>query len=117
MGEPAGTELVVLEGTNNPLHAGDGGIEIREAGENESNSVASVHGTAGVADRGNARRQPARGAPRRATVSRYARNAEKYKALLSKVAKKSSARAKLMSVQGVLFAFTFMMSTFETSNR
>ena len=41
---------------------------------------------------------------------------EKYEALLSKVTKRSK-RAKLMSVQGVLFGFTFMMSTFETSNR
>ena len=29
----------------------------------------------------------------------------------------SDGSAKLMSVQGVLFGFTFMMSTFETSNR
>ena len=42
--------------------------------------------------------------------------AKEYEALLSKVTK-SSKRAKLMSVQGVLFGFTFMMSTFETSNR
>ena len=42
--------------------------------------------------------------------------AEEYKALLSEVMN-SSKRAKLISVQGVLFGFTFMMSTFETSNR
>ena len=47
---------------------------------------------------------------------KYRQRAEEYEALLSKVTK-SSKRAKLMSVQGVLFGFTFMMSTFETSNR
>jgi hypothetical protein len=47
---------------------------------------------------------------------RYGQMVEKYEALLSKVTKRSK-RAKLMSVQGVLFGFTFMMSTFETSNR
>jgi len=41
---------------------------------------------------------------------------KKYAALLTAVTG-SSERAKLVSVQGVLFAFTFMMSTFETSNR
>ena len=41
---------------------------------------------------------------------------KKYAALLTAVTG-SSKRAKLMSAQGVLFAFTFMMSTFETSNR
>ena len=44
-------------------------------------------------------------------------NAEKYKALLSKRTNKVEKRAMLMSVQGVIFGFTFMMSTFETSNR
>ena len=50
-------------------------------------------------------------------MAMYVRNADKYKALLSKVTKRSSKQAMLMSVQGVVFAFTFMMSTFETSNR
>jgi len=45
------------------------------------------------------------------------RREKKYAALLTAVTRRSSQRAKLMSVQGVVFAFTFMMSTFETSNR
>ena len=47
----------------------------------------------------------------------YSRRAEEYEALLSNLTKASSKRARLVSVQGVLFGFTFMMSTFETSNR
>ena len=73
---------------------------------------AAVWDADGVADSGD------RGAPR-VRVSMHMRHmarAKEYEALLSKVTK-SSARAKLMSVQGVLFGFTFMMSTFETSNR
>ena len=50
-------------------------------------------------------------------MAMYVRNADKYKALLSKVTKRSSKKAMLMSVRGVVFGFTFMMSTFETSNR
>ena len=54
----------------------------------------------------------------RVIARRYGQKAEEYAALLSKVSTNSrSKRAKLMSVQGVLFGFTFMMSTFETSNR
>ena len=54
----------------------------------------------------------------RVIARRYGQKAEEYAALLSKVSTSSSSkRAKLMSVQGVLFVFTFMMSTFETSNR
>ena len=48
---------------------------------------------------------------------RYGQKAEEYAALLSKVSTNSSKQAKLISVQGVLFSFTFMMSTFETGNR
>eukprot|EP00620_Florenciella_sp_RCC1587_P002090 CAMPEP_0182591498 /NCGR_PEP_ID=MMETSP1324-20130603/73947_1 /TAXON_ID=236786 /ORGANISM="Florenciella sp., Strain RCC1587" /LENGTH=244 /DNA_ID=CAMNT_0024808805 /DNA_START=37 /DNA_END=767 /DNA_ORIENTATION=+ len=48
---------------------------------------------------------------------RYGQKAEEYAALLSKVSTNSSKRAKLISVQGVLFSFTFIMSTFETGNR
>ena len=109
MGEPAGTELVGLDITHNPLaqvQHGDGGTDTREADE----SVASVHGTDGVANRSLGAR-PAR------ISAMYVMNADKYKALLSKVTKRSSKKAMLMSVQGVVFAFTFMMSTFETSNR
>jgi hypothetical protein len=51
------------------------------------------------------------------TMGRHVAKAEEYEALLSKMTSKSSKQAKLMSVQGVLFAFTFMMSTFETANR
>ena len=54
--------------------------------------------------------------PRPSMHMRHMARAKEYEALLSKVTK-SSKRAKLMSVQGVLFGFTFMMSTFETSNR
>ena len=56
-------------------------------------------------------------APQRILLSMYVQRAEEYEALLSEKVTKSSKRAKLMSVQGVLFGFTFMMSTFETSNR
>ena len=115
MGEPTGTELVVVSVTHNPLaraQVGDGGTDptdIREASE----SVATVHGTHGIAGRGEAYSQS--GLSR--TRSLYSTNVEKYKALLSKRTNKVEKRAMLMSVQGVIFGFTFMMSTFETSNR
>ena len=96
MGEPAETELVVVSVTDNPLglaqaQHGDGGTDPTEAREPTSVSGGGV--------------------------STYATNAEKYKALLSEATRKSSKRAMLMSVRGVVFGFTFMMSTFETSNR
>ena len=75
----------------------------------DADGVAVVSG-----DRGNTQPSTAAGVPR--VLSMHVTRAKEYEALLSKVTK-SSKRAKLMSVQGVLFGFTFMMSTFETSNR
>jgi hypothetical protein len=97
MDEPAETELVVISATHNPLvqaQHGDGGTDPTEA--RKPTSLTSASG---------------------GRVSTYTMNAEKYKALLSKATRKSSKRAMLMSVRGVVFGFTFMMSTFETSNR
>ena len=42
---------------------------------------------------------------------------KKFASLLSPFTQSTSTRAKLMSVQTVLFGLTFMMSTFETGNR
>ena len=78
----------------------------------ESAAVGDVDGAA-VGDRGSS--QPSTTAPPR-VLSMHVTRAKEYEALLSKVTR-SSKRANLMSVQGVLFGFTFMMSTFETSNR
>ena len=47
--------------------------------------------------------------------ARHIGNAAEYEALLKTIG--SSKQAKLLSVQSVLFAFTFMMSTFETASR
>ena len=83
----------------------------------ESATVGDADGVAVVSgDRGSNQPSTAAGAPR--VLSMHVTRAKEYmyEALLSKVTK-SSKRAKLMSVQGVLFGFTFMMSTFETSNR
>ena len=75
----------------------------------ESAAVGDVDGVAVSGDRGAPR-------VRHSMHMRHMTRAKEYEAMLSKVTK-SSKRAKLMSVQGVLFGFTFMMSTFETSNR
>ena len=80
----------------------------------ESTLVGDADGVAVSGDRGSNQPSTAAGAPR--VLSMHVTRAKEYEALLSKVTK-SSKRAKLMSVQGVLFGFTFMMSTFETSNR
>ena len=80
----------------------------------ESAAVGDADGVAVSGDRGSNQPSTAAGAPR--VLSMHVTRAKEYEALLSKVTK-SSKRAKLMSVQGVLFGFTFMMSTFETSNR
>ena len=81
----------------------------------ESAAVGDADGVAVVSDaRGSNQPSTTAGAPR--VLSMHVTRAKEYEALLSKVTK-SSKRAKLMSVQGVLFGFTFMMSTFETSNR
>ena len=80
----------------------------------ESAAVGDADGVAVSGDRGSNQPSTAAGAPR--VLSVHVTRAKEYEALLSKVTK-SSKRAKLMSVQGVLFGFTFMMSTFETSNR
>ena len=80
----------------------------------ESAAIGDADGVAVSGDRGSNQPSTAAGAPR--VLSMHVTRAKEYEALLSKVTK-SSKRAKLMSVQGVLFGFTFMMSTFETSNR
>ena len=85
------------------------GAALESAAVGDADGVAVVSG-----DRGSNQLSTAAGAPR--VLSMHVTRAKEYEALLSKVTK-SSKRAKLMSVQGVLFGFTFMMSTFETSNR
>ena len=82
-------------------------------------AVGDVDGAADGGGGGDVSTEPANGrftSARGLLSRRYGQRAEEYEALLSNVTK-SSKRAKLMSVQGVLFGFTFMMSTFETSNR
>ena len=92
-------------------------IELDPSGSAEEPNGGAASESAAVGgggDRGSS--QPSPAGPPRVLSMQHVKRAKEYEVLLSKVTK-SSKRASLMSVQGVLFGFTFMMSTFETSNR